>query len=116
MWSRPPKAAEIEGGVARRPFTSGDRVLRLGDTLSAEELKAMPVNNRNALIDKGFIDVTRARAPSAVPQVDEREYERVVIQRGAGQYDVLKGYVLNETSLSKKDAEALASASDEPQN
>lgn len=42
---------QIGGAYVRRPFTQGSRQRMPGETLSAEEVKAIPRVNRDALIN-----------------------------------------------------------------
>jgi hypothetical protein len=60
----------------------------------------MPVANRQALIDKRFIEVFPKDATGAG--------ERHIVSAGFGKYHVIEGKKLNEFPLTKQEADALA--------
>jgi hypothetical protein len=56
----------IGGAVVRRPFTTRGKTIRGGVHLTRDEIMAMPVANRNAMISSGILEVfprTEASAP-----------------------------------------------------
>ncbi len=90
----------IGGGRVRQPFTMAGRRVTRGDTLTADEIMAMPTSNRRALIETGYLHVWPKR-PGEVAA------ERHLVSRGFGRYDVIEGVVLNKEPLSKEEAMAL---------
>ena len=94
----------IGGGIVRRTFKSGEHRLTSGTKLTAEEIKRMPVANRQALIDKKYIDVY----PKAPGGGDGVKAERHVVSAGFGKFHVIEGRKLNDVPLSKDQAQALA--------
>ena len=93
---------QVGGGVVRRSFSSGGKRIASGARLSAEEIKAMPVANRQALIDKRFIEVF----PKDIAAAGERH----VVSAGFGKYNVIEGKKLTEFPVSKQEADAIAGA------
>lgn len=97
-----PRLDDIGGAVVRRTFTFDTRRLKTGDKLTRDEVLGMPGANRNALIEKQYIDVL----PRAAVDPDT---ERFVVNRGFGKFDVIEGRKINPEPLTSKDeAEALA--------
>lgn len=94
---------DIGGARVRRVFTRGSRHLRGGDMLSGDEVRAIPVANRRALIDAGYIEVW-PKSGEAAGSAGERH----IVHRGKGQFDVIAGVKLNAEPMSKEDAEELA--------
>lgn len=90
------------GAYVRRAFTFGDRELTTRDRLTADEVRSIPLANLNALINTGKIELW----PAAPEQMFVAE--RFAVNRGFGKWDVIEGRKLNETSLTKIEAEALA--------
>lgn len=89
---------DIGGGRVRRVFTRAGESLKSGYQLSADEILSMPVANRRALIDAGYLEV--------YPKAEG--LERFVIQVSKNRYDVIEGRKLNEKGLSEEEANALA--------
>ncbi len=97
---------EIGGGIVRRLFSTTKKTYRAGMKLSREDLLAMPAANRRALIENGFI-VT-------YPIAGSPDGEIIIVNRGFGKYDVVRGHKLNGEPLDKEGAEALADAARAP--
>lgn len=95
---------EIGGGVVRRRFTMNGESVVPGTKLSREEILAMPINNRNALIRNKNLDVY---PPAAIP-VGVRH----VVHIGSGRFDVIVGVKLNDRALTREEADALAAQAD----
>ena len=74
--------------------------------MSADDVRAIPVANRRALVDAGYIEVWPK------PRADVAALERHVISRGGGRYDVYAGVKLNDHGLSKDEADELAARRD----
>lgn len=96
---------EIGGGVVRRAFRDGDLFRRANTPLKVEDILRWPAANRNALIEKNFVQVFPKGGVDAIAPAD---LKRFVIHRGAEKYDVIEGRVLNDKPLSKKRATLLA--------
>jgi len=96
----------IGGGIVRRTFTLGERVMKTGDMLTRAEVLAIRIANRNSLIDHGKIEIYAAN-PNEIAEPGERH---VVRAPGVGSrlYDVIEGRKLNSEPLTREDAEALA--------
>lgn len=92
---------DIGGARVRRRFSRGKEALLAGRILSADEVRAIPVANRRALIEAGFIEVYPQGPVTTVG-------ERHLVHLGRGQYDVIQGVRLNDKPLSKDEAEDLA--------
>lgn len=101
------REGEIGGGTVRRTFKFGDEQVFSGKTLTADQILGMPINNRRALIEKGYISVY-PKAPDAPAAKREAKGERHVVSAGFGRFDVIEGVKLNEASLSKDEAMELA--------
>jgi len=56
----PGEIASAGGAYVRRPFTLGARRVANGDTLSAQEVRAIPKANLRALVNIGKIDLFTA--------------------------------------------------------
>jgi len=93
--------ADIGGARVRRLFRRGEETLRAGTMLSASEVIKFAPANRRALVEAGFIEVY-PRGP--VESVGERH----IVHMGGGKYDVIKGVKLNDSPLTKDEAEDLA--------
>lgn len=101
---------EIGGAIVRRPFTRHGVYLRGGDRLTADEVRAIPIANRSALIDSHFLELfpTPEFALTSLPM----PADRFMVHRGAGMYDVIEGRRLNDEPLAKEAAEALVDERD----
>lgn len=91
---------EIGGGRVRRLFSFGDKTLRAGHDLTGDQVRAIPVANRRALIDSGYLDIW--------PKMTLPETERHIVDRGKGKFDVIAGVKLNAEPLMRDAAEELA--------
>lgn len=92
---------DIGGARVRQKFTRAGEVLFAGKQLTADEVLAIPMANRRALADAGYIEIF-PRPP--ITSVGERH----IVHLGRGQYDVIQGLKLNQAPLSKDEAEELA--------
>jgi len=90
---------DIGGATVRRVFTLGTQAVRNGETLTRDQVLAMPTNNRQSLIDNGYI-VLYPLAPNPLH----------IISKGFGKYDIIQGQLLAE-GLTKEQAEAFAPGS-----
>ena len=88
------KEKDIGGATVRRVFTLGTEPVKTGETLTRGQVLAMPTNNRQSLIDNGYI-VLYPIPPNPVH----------VISKGFGKYDIIQGQLLAE-GLTKEQAEA----------
>ena len=95
--------ADIGGARVRRIFTMNGRSMRAGETLTGEQVRALPTGNRQALVEAQYIELWPAHRHA-------EGAERHVVSRGGGRYDVYEGVKLNEHGLSKEEAEELANA------
>jgi len=93
---------EIGGGVVRRTFRMGSEQVFSGKKLTREQILAMPIVNRTALIEKKYIEVFMA-APG----------DRHIIALTEGGFDVIEGRKLNEFPLTRAQAHELAGTIDE---
>lgn len=91
-------SADLGGGRVRRTFTFGDKRYYPGMEMTGDELRRMPIVNRNAMVENRLIEVWPVRANG----------EMHVVHVGRGLYDVIRGVKLNGDPLSKEEAEALA--------
>lgn len=106
-----------------RGFSSRGRYLRAGDVLTADEVRAIPLDNLRALIDNRQLDPFPASPPASeeartqiqaqAERIRELEArlagtERYAVHRGRGLYDVILGWKLNAEPLAEEDAKALA--------
>lgn len=95
---------EIGGGVVRRSFTDGPVRRKAFEQLSRDDILKWPAANRNALIDKHFVEVYPRKPGGEAPSGSKR----IAIHRGGGAYDVIEGVVLNAKPLTKEEAVKLA--------
>ena len=91
---------DIGGAKVLRQFNKGGQNLKAGTVLTAEEVLSIPIANRRALIDSGYLALS-AKGHSKEPA------ERYMIQTGKGAYDVIAGHKLNKKALSREEAEDL---------
>lgn len=101
---------EIGGAVVlqsiRTDDGTGQMVQRMrGYRLSAEAVLKMPISNRNAMVSKKIIELF-PKAPDSAARAAQGE--RHVVSAGFGRFDVIEGRKLNQASLSKEEAQALA--------
>jgi hypothetical protein len=102
IWSLPDD--DIGGAFVRRGFNCGGEYLKAGTMLSADQVRSIRMVNRRALSVSGALDIY----PVAPALAETADFDRYVIHRGGGHYDVIAGRKLNDDPLSKADAEALA--------
>jgi hypothetical protein len=108
----------IGGGRVVRGFRWGTEFMRAGTEVTREQLLKMPQQNRNALIEKGYItvwpvhNVTPMDAPLTTGKTGAAALaegvEKHVISSGYGRYNVIEGRKLNDRPLSKEEAYGLA--------
>ncbi len=94
---------ELGGAVVTRAFTlNGERVTR-NTKLTRDEVLAIPVRNREALVSSGQIrEFPLSIAAIAAPG------ERFVVRRSDLKFDVVEGHRVNDEPLhTKAEAEAL---------
>lgn len=94
------KEQNIGGALVLRGFTTGGTYMRPGTKLERDQLLTMHVNNRQSLIDNGFIDI--------YPPLHGIDLH--MVSRGFGKYDVYQGIKLNIDPLTREQAEALMPA------
>lgn len=91
---------DIGGAIVRRRVARGGlKPLLAGQRLSRDEVLAMPVSNRRALVSTQHIEL--------FPR-DGAGGERHIVHLGRGQYDVIEGRKLTAAPVSKEEAEELA--------
>lgn len=93
----------IGGAYVRRGFTRGGEYIKAGTRLSPDDVRSIPIVNRRALAVSGALDIF-----PVAPAHDAADFDRYVIHRGGGHYDVIAGRKLNDEPLSKAEAEGLA--------
>jgi hypothetical protein len=101
----PKPANEIDragGAYVRRAFTFGARELTASDTLTAEEVRSIPLANLHALINTGKLELW----PDA--PTDMFVGERFAVHLGFGKWIVIEGHSLTPEPVTKQEAEALA--------
>lgn len=95
------KEEHIGGATVNRLFNSPANPVRVGMTLTREQVLAYPSRNRQSLIDGGYLSI-HPRVPAG---------ETHIVSRGFGKFDVIEGRKLNVDPLeSKEEAEALVAA------
>jgi hypothetical protein len=98
---------QIGGAYVRRRFDLGTETKVSGQTLTREQVLAIPTANRNALLSQKIIELYPV-APLAEGQ------RRFVIHMGMGKFDVIEGRKLNDEPLSRAEAEAMVSPEERP--
>ena len=99
---------EIGGGFVSRSFESGGVRLRVGQELSADDIKAFA--NAKTLVRAGFL---RTYPPKGnVDTAGATKATRHAIHTGGGRYIVVSGVLMHDGVLTKDEAEALAARSD----
>jgi hypothetical protein len=98
---------DIGGARVRRVFTARGEVMRPQRHLSADEVLAMPLANRRALQEAGYLEVYPRSSPAGKGPLEKRFLMKV----GDGQYDVIAGHKLNPKPLSRAEADRLAHGS-----
>src|SRR6266498_756262 len=100
---------DIANGMVERSFRLGDRILRRGEPVSHEDIRNIPIANRNALIDKGYLRVVPKRVLDAVAQLGvSAEAEKFVVSLGFGRFDVVEGRKINAAPVDRETAYELA--------
>ena len=92
---------EIGGGLVRRPFRVDGEMLPINTRLTPEQIEAWP--NRRALINNGSIAVFP-------PDPAAANGARHIVHNGGGRFDVIAGHKLNDSPLTREQAEELAAA------
>lgn len=93
---------DIGGARVRRTFTRNGEQLRAGHQLTSDEVLSIAVPNRRALIDSNFIEV--------YPKSPLMDMERFIVGIGKDKYNVIAGQVLNDSPLTREQAEKLLRA------
>jgi len=96
--------ADIGGARVRRVFTARGNVMKAGKHLSSDEVLAIPIANRRALQDAGYIEVYPKSSPAG--KGEPMTYH--IMKVGDGQYDVIKGSKVNPKPVSREEAYRLA--------
>jgi len=96
--------ADIGGARVRRVFTARGNVMKAGKHLSSDEVLAIPLANRRALQDSGYIEVY----PKSSPPGKREPETRHIIKVGDGQYDVIAGHKINPKPVSREEANRIA--------
>ena len=91
---------EIGGGYVRLGFTDATRRYKMGEQLTAAQIKSF--HNHRRMIDIGKIAV--------YPPAPAGKSERHVVSTGFGRFDVIEGHKLNDRALTKDEAEELAAS------
>jgi hypothetical protein len=94
----------LGGAQVFRPVSIGGRMRKIGETISADELRAVPKQNLRALMDQRFIVAWPVGTASAAVVGDVF----VVNRPGTSHFDVIVGRKINADPLSKVAAEELA--------
>ena len=94
--------SQIGGGVVTRPFHFHGEKLPVGRNLTAEQIRSIPIANRQSLINQGHIDLYPISAPAA-----NGETERFLIIAGPGKFHVVEGRRLTAEPIGKEEATAL---------
>jgi len=93
--------ADIGGGYVRRTFTNSGRQMKRGDELTRNDVLAIPLANRKALIEGVFIEVYPLSPGGG---------EKFLVGVGNNEYNVIQGRVINTAPLPRKEAEKLLHA------
>jgi hypothetical protein len=90
----------IGGARVVRTFNMNGEYTKRGDQLTREEVLAINLANRRALIDSNFIELYPM--PNAAANS-----ERFIVGIGNKQFNVIEGRVMNAEPLSRDEAELL---------
>lgn len=90
--------ADIGGARVRRTFTRGTHRYHAGDYLSATDVLSMPIANRRALVDSQYLEV--------YPKY-KVDTQRLIVNVGKNQFDVIEGFKLNKEPVSREEADKL---------
>lgn len=93
---------DIGGARVRRTFTFNGKQMKMNDQMTAEEVLSIRVPNRRALTDSSFIELF-PKAPAVTG-------ERFMVGISGDKYNIIEGRVVNDTPLSRKEAEKLLHA------
>lgn len=105
----PSEIATAGGAYVRRTFTLGKREMRSGDRLTAEQLAAIPIANRRALLNVGKIELyPLAPAGALAAEGLKGKIENFMIHVGKGEYIVVRGVKLTAKPVSREQADELA--------
>jgi hypothetical protein len=94
---------DIGGARVRRVFSRNGESLKANRHLSADEVLAIPIANRRALVDAGYLEVYPRSSPAK-----RANEERFVIRVGNDKFDVIAGNKVNDTPLTRAEADRLA--------
>jgi hypothetical protein len=96
---------DIGGARVRRVFTMRGEFLKAGHHLKVDEVLAIPIANRRALIDAGFLEIYPRGAPPS-----KHNEERFIIRTKGDhdKFDVIAGHKLNQSPLTRVEADRLA--------
>jgi hypothetical protein len=97
--------ADIGGARVRRMFSMRGEQVQMNRHLSADEVLAIPIANRRALIDGGFLEVYPKRSPAK--HMNEARFV-IRVSKEKEEFDVITGYKLNDKPLSRVEADRLA--------
>lgn len=97
--------ADIGGARVRRVFSMRGEQVHANRHLSVDEVLAIPIANRRALVDAGFLEVYPKRA-----QAKRANEARFVIRtsKDREEFDVITGYKVNDKPLTRAEADRLA--------
>lgn len=90
---------DIGGARVRRTFTFNGKQMKMNDQMTAEDVLSIRIPNRRALTDSNFIEL--------FPKSPTVAGERFMVGLGGDKYNIIEGRVVNDTPISKKEAEKL---------
>lgn len=88
----------VGGALVTRPFSFNGKRRLAGETLTAKEVLSIPVMNRRALANRGFMEV--------FPDPSDRG-SFYVTDIGLGKFAVIQGVVVSSDTMPRKEAEKL---------
>ena len=93
---------DIGGARVRRVFTMRGKFMKANRRLSADEVLAIPIANRRALIEGQFLEV--------YPRPSKHNEECFIIRTKGDhdKFDVIAGHKLNTKPLTRAEADRLA--------
>ena len=95
--------SDIGGARVRRTFTRRGAQVLPNTNLTADEVLSIPIANRRAFVDAGYLEIYPKSAPA------KRANEaRFVIKVGPDEFDVIVGHKLNDKPLARAEADRLA--------
>lgn len=89
--------SDIGGARVRMGFMRNGERLKAGTHLTAEEVIAIRLPNRRALIESNFLELY-LKTPSG---------KRYIVGIGKDKYNVIEGRILNEEPLTRQQADKL---------